>query len=136
MCNISRKDSSRVYRTIHKVRDITMTENERKLAELEQYKDRQERIFRNKVNHGFNTTNVYQEARYIIEEVAELMHAIEKNDLPNLKEELADIIIFAYGCASVAGLNDLDAEIFRKMKINENRTYHKKADGDFEKDNN
>lgn len=114
----------------------TADQNERKLAELEQYKDRQARIFRNKVNHGFNTTNVYQEARYIIEEVAELMHAIEKNDLPNLKEELADIIIFAYGCASVAGLADLDTEIFRKMEINESRTYHKKANGDFEKDTN
>lgn len=109
-------------------------QNEKKLEELQKYKDRQERIFRNKVNHGFNTTNVYQEARYIIEEVAELMHAIEKNDLPNLKEELADIIIFAYGTASVAGIGDLDEEIFKKMEINENRTYHKKADGDFEKD--
>lgn len=99
----------------------------------EDYKDRQSRIFQNKVNHGFNTTNVYQEARYILEEVAELMRAIEKDDKPNLKEELADIIIFAYGCASVAGINDLDSEIFDKMALNEKRIYKRTKEGDFKK---
>jgi NTP pyrophosphatase (non-canonical NTP hydrolase) len=101
--------------------------------ELQLYKNRQERIFENKLNHGFNTTNIYQEARYILEETAELMRAIEKNDMENLKEELADIVIFAYGCAAVARVGDLDEEIFKKMTINENREYHKTSEGDFVK---
>lgn len=104
--------------------------------EIKKYKDRQRRIYDNKVNHGFNLTNIYQEARYIIEETAELMRAIEKNDKENMKEELADIIIFAYGCASVAGIHDLDTEIFKKMTINENREYHKTPEGDFVKTDN
>lgn len=112
---------------------MTEVEKQEKLDQLKEYEQRQQRIFQNKVNHGFNTTNVYQEARYILEETAELMRAIEKNDMENLKEELADIVIFAYGCAAVAGVGDLDAEIFKKMEINEKRVYKETAEGDFVK---
>lgn len=103
---------------------------------IEDFTSRQKRIFQNKVNHGFNITNVYQEARYILEETAELMRAIEKNDRENMIEELADIIIFAYGCAEVARLGDLDTEIFKKMAINENREYRQTSEGDFVKTGN
>lgn len=102
---------------------------------VEMYANRQKRIFDNKVKHGFNVTNIYQEARYILEETAELMRAIEKNDRENMIEELADIIIFAYGCAEVARLGDLDTEVFKKMSINEDRKYTKTKDGDFVKTN-
>jgi len=102
---------------------------------LSEYENRQQRIFDNKVKHHFNTENVYQEARYIIEEVAELMHAIENKDSNNMLEELSDIAIFAYGCAAVAGVGNLDDKIFEKMVINENRVYKQKLDGDFEKIN-
>lgn len=98
---------------------------------LNDYKNRQQRIFDNKVSHGFNITNVYQEARYILEEVAELMRAIEKEDKENIIEELADIVIFSYGCAAVAGVGDLDKKIFEKMSINESREYTVNSEGDF-----
>lgn len=103
---------------------------------LEDFLGRQKRIFQNKVNHGFNTTNIYQEARYILEETAELMRAIEKNDRENMIEELADIVIFAYGCTEVARLGDLDTKIFSKMKINEQREYKQNSEGDFVKTGN
>ena len=106
--------------------EITPKVNKRNLT-------RQQRIFQNKVKHGFNITNIYQEARYILEEVAELMRAIEKNDRENMIEELADIAIFTYGCAEVARLGSLDAKIDEKMKINESREYKKTCDGDFVK---
>lgn len=102
-------------------------------AELADYLNRQKRIFQNKLNHGFNVTNIYQEARYILEETAELMRAIEKNDRENMIEELADIVIFSYGCAEVARLGDLDTKIFEKMDINEKREYKKTSEGDFVK---
>lgn len=98
---------------------------------LEYFLNRQKRIFENKVNHGFNTTNVYQEARYILEETAELMRAIEKNDRENMIEELADIVIFAYGCTEVARLGNLDKKIFEKMALNEKRVYTQTEEGDF-----
>ena len=102
-------------------------------SDLNDFLNRQKRIFQNKVNHGFNTTNIYQEARYILEEVAELMRAVEKNDRENMLEELADIVIFSYGCAEVARLGDLDTKIFEKMKLNEKRVYKKNGEGDFVK---
>lgn len=101
--------------------------------QLRDYLIRQRRIFNNKVKHGFNTTNIYQEARYILEETAELMRAIEKNNRENMLEELADIVIFSYGCAEVARLGDLDTKIFEKMQINEKRVYEKNGEGDFVK---
>lgn len=119
----------KVYELMHSKEGVQID------TSTEKYITRQKRIFDNKVNHGFNTTNIYQEARYILEEVAELMRAIEKNDRENMREELADIVIFAYGCAEVARLGDLDTEIFKKMQINEGREYHKTDEGDFVKDN-
>ena len=111
-------------------RDLS-DDNVNRDTKLSDFLNRQKRIFQNKVNHGFNTTNIYQEARYILEEVAELMRAIEKNDRENMIEELADIIIFAYGCAEVARLGDLDTRIFEKMKQNESRVYKQTSEGDF-----
>lgn len=102
---------------------------------IKQYKERQKRIYQNKVNHGFNTKDIYQEAQYMLEEFAEFMRAIEKDDRDNMREELADIVIFAYGAAEIAGIGDLDTEIFKKMQVNESREYHKTDEGDFVKNN-
>lgn len=98
---------------------------------VEEFQTRQKRIFLNKVRHGFNTTDKYQEVRYIQEELSELMRAIEKGDNDNILEELADIVIFSYGLAEIAGVGDLDAKIFEKMAINETRQYKKNKEGDF-----
>ena len=119
-------------RTIETLLNVLGT-NEKLDKNIEDYLTRQKRIFDNKVKHGFNTTNIYQEARYILEEVAELMRAIEKNDRENMIEELADIVIFAYGCTEVARLGDLDTKIFEKMKLNESRVYKQTEAGDFVK---
>jgi NTP pyrophosphatase (non-canonical NTP hydrolase) len=131
--NISRLEML-IYNYKQKLKNAEDNEDAINESTLKSYMERQERIFKNKENHGFNTTNIYQEARYILEEVAELMRAVEKNDRDNMKEELADIVIFAYGCAEVARLGSLDDEIFKKMEINEKREYHKSEDGDFVKD--
>lgn len=64
------------------------------------------------------------------------MRAIEKNDRENMKEGIDDIVIFAYGYEEVTRLGSLDDETFKKMKINENREYHKTLEGDFVKKNN
>lgn len=117
-------------------KDIEKLQHEQLLdfqEQLRQFKGRQRRIYQNKVNHGFNITNIAQEARYILEETAELFRAIEKDDKENMIEELADIVIFAYGCAEVAGVGDLDKKIFEKMLINEKREYIQDAEGDFHK---
>lgn len=99
---------------------------------LTDYVGRQKRAYNNKVRHGFNVTDFHKEARYILKELVEVMDAIEHNDMDNLTEELADVVIFCYGLSEMAH-RDLDIEIFRKMKINESREYIRNEKGDFEK---
>ena len=100
------------------------------LDKLNQYIDRQKRIYDNKLSHGFNVVDFHKEARFILKELSELMSAIEHNDIKNIMEELADIVIFCYGMAEMAH-GDLDKHIFSKMNINESREYIKDMNGDF-----
>ena len=99
--------------------------------DIQAYENRQKDIYDNKVKHGFNTSDPYQEVRYIVEEVGELMRAIEKNDMNNVAEELADIVIFSYGLAEITKAGNLDAKIFEKMQINVKRKYTQNESGDF-----
>lgn len=101
--------------------------------DLEAYENRQKAIFENKVKHGFNVTNPYKEIRYMMEEMTELMRAIENGDKQNISEELADIVIFAYGLAEVTQSGDLDKTIFDKMDKNSKRKYTINEEGDFVK---
>lgn len=98
----------------------------------EHTESRQKRIYRNKVNHGFNVVDLHEEARFILREVIELMQGITHRDKDNIIEELADIVIFSYGLAEIIG-RDLDTEIEHKMNINEQRVYKKDEYGDFVK---
>ena len=107
-------------------------EEKREAFSVEDYFNRQWRCYRNKLVHGFNVTDFHKEARFILKEVSELMSAIEHNDMENLMEELSDIVIFCYGLAEMAH-GDLDAEVFKKMKINEGRKYIRDSNGDFKK---
>lgn len=93
---------------------------------------RQKAIFNNKLRKGFNTAYYQKEVRYILEEVVELMKAVENNDIDNMAEELADITIFCYGLAEMIN-KDLDEEIDRKIVINSNREYEKDIFGTLRK---
>lgn len=115
----------KIIREIHE-------EEKREAFSVEEYFNRQWRCYKNKLTHGFNVTDFHKEARFILKEVSELMSAIEHNDMENLMEELADIVIFSYGLAEMAH-GDLDAAIFKKMGINENRKYIRDTNGDFKK---
>lgn len=80
----------------------------------------QKRVYQNKVNHGFNTTNVETEFLLLYGEVSEAFDAFRKNE--NIGEELADVAIYLLGISEILGV-DLETEILKKMKINENRVY-------------
>ena len=90
-------------------------------------KEIQKRIYSNKVNKGFNVTNIEKEFCLLHGELAELFEAYRKH-LPSIGEEMADVAIYLLGLAEVmntelgAGI-DLGAEIARKMEINEHREY-------------
>ena len=79
----------------------------------------QKEIFENKKRHGFNTTDMNEEFCHLIAEVGEAYDAwFRRKD--TFAEELADVAIFLLGIAEMKGI-DLQKEIERKEKINENR---------------
>ncbi|MBO0477955.1 hypothetical protein DOK76_12850 [Vagococcus sp. DIV0080] len=89
------------------------------MSELKGY---QQEIFENKINKGFNITNIEQEFLLLYGEVAEAFDAYKKNDQTNLAEELADVAIYLLGLSEILGI-DLDEEIRQKIAINHKRQY-------------
>ena len=81
----------------------------------------QKDIYANKIKHGFNLDNIDREFCYIHGELSEAYEAYYKKH-DNLAEELADVGIYLLGLAEILGI-DLESEIEKKMKINENREY-------------
>lgn len=83
----------------------------------------QKRVYENKLKHGFNVSNVELEFCLLEGELSEAFEAyIKKHD--NLGEELADTAIYLMGLSQILGI-DLQAEVEKKMKINESREYVK-----------
>lgn len=81
----------------------------------------QERIYQNKIDKGFNITDIPKEFCYLYSEVAEAFEAFRKGE-SNFGEELADIAIFLLGIAEIKKI-DLGAEIIQKMDIIEKHKY-------------
>lgn len=86
----------------------------------------QKEVWENKVNKGFNTTNVELEFCLLYGEVAEAFDAYRKKK-GDLNEELADIAIYLLGISEMLGY-DLEDEIVKKVSKNKKRVY-KKIDG-------
>lgn len=89
-------------------------------------KEMQKEIWQNKINKGFNTTDVNKEFCLLYGEVSEVYEAWKKKK-DDLGEELADIAIYLMGLSEMLGF-DLEDEIINKVKKNEKRVY-KQIDG-------
>ncbi len=81
----------------------------------------QKEVWENKLEKGFNTTNVEKEFCLLYGEVGEAFDAYRKKK-DDLGDELADIAIYLMGLSQMLGKN-LSDEIEHKMKINKNRKY-------------
>ena len=81
----------------------------------------QKEIYQNKVDKGFNVTDVNKEFCLTYGEVSEAYEAWrkKKNDLG---EELADIAIYLLGLSEILGI-DLEDEIQKKVYKNSKRKY-------------
>ena len=86
-------------------------------------KETQKEVIQNKINHGFNTTDVNKEFLLLYGEVSEAYEAYRKKK-DDLGGELADIAIYLMSIAEILGF-DLEEEINKKMEINKNRIYKK-----------
>lgn len=80
----------------------------------------QHRAWDNKVAKGFNVTDVPMEFGLTMEELGEAFSAWRKGK--PVGGELADVLIFVAGIAGILGI-DLDAEVEKKLTLNEMRRY-------------
>jgi len=89
-------------------------------------KQMQKEVWKNKLEKGFNTTNVEKEFCLLYGEVAEAYEAYRKKK-DDLNEELADVAIYLMGLSEMLGY-DLEEEIRKKVAKNAKRIY-KNVDG-------
>ena len=84
-------------------------------------REMQKVVYKNKVDKGFNVTDINKEFCLLYGEVAEAYEAwIKKKE--DLGEELADIAIYLLGLSEILGV-DLTPEIENKIEINQEREY-------------
>jgi NTP pyrophosphatase (non-canonical NTP hydrolase) len=84
----------------------------------------QEQVWKNKLRHGFNTTDVPIELCLLQGEVTEFFEAWRRRQ-DDVGEELADIAIYLLGLAEMVGI-DLAGEVERKMSKNSRRQYQQR----------
>lgn len=81
----------------------------------------QKAVYKNKLDKGFNVTDVNKEFCLLYGEVSEAYEAWRKRQ-KDVGEELADVAIYLLGLSEILGI-DLATEIEEKIKINRDREY-------------
>jgi len=81
----------------------------------------QKDIYANKIEKGFNVTDMALEFSLTHEELSEAFHAYRKK-LPDVWEELADVMIYLFGMAEILGI-DMETELLQKIEKNKKREY-------------
>ncbi len=91
-------------------------------------KEIQKEIMRNKIEKGFNTTDVALEFCRAHEELSEAFSKFSKSQ-DGVAEEFADVAIFLLGMCEILGY-DLEKELVHKVEVNKNRKYKKSKSPD------
>ena len=85
------------------------------------FKKLQKDVYQNKINHGFNVTDINMEFCLTYGELGEAYMAwLKKKD--DLGEEFADVVIYLMGLSEILGI-DLETEIVNKINKNAKRVY-------------
>lgn len=88
----------------------------------------QKEVMRNKLEKGFNTTDVALEFCRAHEELSEGFSKYNRGQ-KGVAEEFADVTIFILGMCEKLGF-DLEKELIRKIEINKHRKYRKEKSPD------
>ncbi len=88
---------------------------------MKNLKELQQAVWENKVKQGFNTTDIPLEFSYTYGELAEAFDAYRKK-LPDIGEELADVMIYLLGLATILNVN-MEEELIKKIAKNAKREY-------------
>jgi len=91
-------------------------------------KELQKEVMRNKIEKGFNTTDVAVEFCRAHEEMSEAYSKFSKNQ-DGVAEEFADVAIFVLGMCEILGF-DLEKELVDKIEKNKRRKYIKEKSPD------
>ena len=91
-------------------------------------KQLQKEVMQNKIEKGFNTTDIAFEFCRAHEELSEAFSKFSKSQ-PGVAEEIADVAIFLLGMCEQLGY-DLESELTRKIEINKRRKYIKEKTPD------
>ena len=81
----------------------------------------QKDIYQNKLDKGFNVTDINKEFCLIYGEVAEAYEAWRKKK-DDVGEEIADVVIYLLGLSEILNIN-LEDEIIKKINKNKHREY-------------
>lgn len=81
----------------------------------------QKEIYQNKVNKGFNVTDINKEFCLTYGEMAEAYEAWRKKQT-DVGEEIADVVIYLLGLSEILNV-DLENEILKKVNKNKHRQY-------------
>lgn len=84
-------------------------------------KELQKEVMRNKIEKGFNTTDVALEFCRAHEELSEAFSKFNKNQ-DGVAEEFADVAVFLLGISEILGY-DLEKELLEKIEKNKHRKY-------------
>jgi len=88
----------------------------------------QKEVLRNKLEKGFNTTDVALEFCRAHEELSEAFSKFNKGQ-DGVAEEFADVMIFVLGMCETLGF-DLEKELVAKIEKNKHRQYKKEKSPD------
>lgn len=91
-------------------------------------KELQKEVMRNKLEKGFNTTDVALEFCRAHEELSEAFSKFNRGQ-DGVAEEFADVAIFLLGMSEILGF-DLEKELTQKIEINKHRKYRKEKSPD------
>ena len=84
-------------------------------------KQLQKDIYKNKLNKGFNVTDINKEFCLTYGEMAEAYEAWRKKQT-DVGEEIADVVIYLLGLSEILNV-DLENEILKKVNKNKHRKY-------------
>ena len=84
-------------------------------------KQLQKDIYKNKLNKGFNVTDINKEFCLTYGEMAEAYEAWRKKQT-DVGEEIADVVIYLLGLSEILNV-DLENEFLKKVNKNKHRQY-------------
>ena len=84
-------------------------------------KELQKDIYKNKIDKGFNVTDINKEFCLTYGELAEAYEAWRKKK-DDVGEEIADVVIYLLGLSEILNI-DLENEILKKINKNSQREY-------------